>query len=137
MLVGFEHGGQFVQCAQLVLRQCFGGEQIQCARLWRFENRFQDRDVIAQCLTRRGAGRDDDILPAPRGVDGERLMRKEFFNLLGIQSVLQRGMQWFFEARKLCRTRADVFQMDDLVGVVGIGLEGGEKLNWGHLILDF
>ena len=54
---------QIVQFSELVLRQRFGGKQIQRAGIRVFDNCVQDRQVVAQRLTGSRRRDDDHILP--------------------------------------------------------------------------
>ena len=95
-----ETRGQIVQLGELVLRERFGGEEVQRARVQIFKNRVQDRQVVAQRLPGRRRRNHHNVAPLPDSFRGHGLvaiqLRDAFFRI----GVRQLGAHPFRHGRK-------------------------------------
>jgi hypothetical protein len=69
-----ETSGQILQLGELILRERFRGEQVECSRVCIFENRVQNRQVVAQRLPGRRRRNHHNIASFPDGFGGQGLV---------------------------------------------------------------
>ena len=61
---------EIVELGELVLREGFGGEEIEGTSVGIFQNGIDDGQVVAERLTGGGRGNDDDVLAGVSGFGG-------------------------------------------------------------------
>ena len=69
-----EMRGEIMQFCELILRESFGWEQIEGARVGIFEDRIQRGQVVAKCLPRGGRRDDDHVLALANRFRSQRLV---------------------------------------------------------------
>ena len=81
------------QRAQLVLGERFGGEEQQRGVAPVFDDRRHDRRLVAQRLSRRGSGRDDDAAPGAQRVDRQGLVLVQLVDAARLDALCDLGRQ--------------------------------------------
>ena len=117
-----------MQLGELILRERFGGEKVQRARVRIFQDRVQDRQVVAQRFSGSRRRNHDNVAPLPDGFRGHGLvavqLRDAFFRI----GVRQLRAHPFRHGRKLGLARRDM---------VHGGNDFAEAVALGELLDDF
>ena len=129
---GGDHVGHqpLAERAQLVLREGLGREHEQRGVARAVGDAFDDRDLVAERLARRGAGRDRDVPAGAQGVDRLGLVRPQPVDPATAQARVDQGRQRrgvgrrARDARREHRVRHDaveVFVRELAEGDTGVG----------------
>lgn len=113
--------------AQLVLRQRFGGEEVERSIPVVFQNRLKHREVVAERLAAGRARRHDDVAPVAGGVDRLRLVAVEPLDSHPLERRLERGGQRALQPTEGRRAGRQPLAVSNLVLVPGLGLDRVEE----------
>ena len=111
----------------MILRQCFGGEEVERRRQRIIEQGFHHRDVIAQRLPARRAGDDHHVVAGADLLDCLCLVTVEHLDPLHAQGILDGGAEPAGDIGILGRARREHLHVHDLPGKGGMAAQIGEK----------
>ena len=120
--------GQLGDGPQLILREGFGGKQVEGLRLGIIEKRFRDRQVVAERLSARGRRDYHHVAPGADVLDGLDLVRVEPVDLESLEIRKQRSGQRPLEVGVTRLASRDDLRVDYLVAIVARPFKLTDKL---------